>query len=241
MNKPKVTAAELDHIFDEGEEDITQYLDLSKGYHPGWEDKTTGQQDNDALEDEHRRLPESNFSLGRDPLKIYLDYQKKQKKLQRQVKTDRKILWRFGLIELVSVVSLLLLRLKVFEEKVLVLLIILVILFAQAALLFIALRTFIREISKIYFEAAEITFDRVRDQHTNGKEIIKILKREINSRSERESWIRRIEHDYEQYQNRGKLISSFSDLKKAYRQKGKNLKKKNLIIENMSIIHTLII
>ena len=40
MNKPKVTAAELDHIFDEGEEDITQYLDLSKGYHPGWEDKT---------------------------------------------------------------------------------------------------------------------------------------------------------------------------------------------------------
>ena len=79
MNKPKVTAAELDRIFDGGEEDITQYLDLSKGFHPGWEDKSTGQQDNDALEDEHRRRSELNSFLGRDPLKIYLDYQKKQK------------------------------------------------------------------------------------------------------------------------------------------------------------------
>lgn len=99
-----------------------------------------------------------------------------------------------------------------FEEKVLVLFILL----AQAyAIFFIALPPFIREISKIYFQANEITFNRVRDQHINGKEIIKTLQSEIKSRSERESWLRRIEHDYEQYQTRGKLISSFSDLKKA--------------------------
>ena len=120
--------------------------------------------------------------------------------------------WQYGLITLVSIVLLLLLRLKVFEEKVLVLLILL----AQAyAIFFIAIPLFIREISKIYFKATEITFNRVRDQRTNGKEIIKILQREIKSRSERESWLRRMEHDYEQYQTRGKLISSFPDLKVA--------------------------
>lgn len=34
MSDPKISAEEFDRLFDEGEEDITQYLDLESGFHP---------------------------------------------------------------------------------------------------------------------------------------------------------------------------------------------------------------